>query len=501
MELILLSALLFLSSVLMLVDLDSKSLWTDELLVLTQFKASFVSLLQTSWFNSPLRDLPYRIWYMLFGENIVALRALSVLFTLASIPFVYAIGRQLFGQKTALVGVFLTVTSPAVVMYSRAFHYYSLSLLTSVACLFFFFRFLEKPTKSRCALYVVSSVAVLYTYKIAALLIIAQNIYIFVVCHKQRQIVGYWLIGQLGLFSLYLPWLGRGITEILRSTSAAASQLPMPPLSRFLLNLGMSGYSLALGSTVYPWYYPITLVTLVVYLTVTVLVIRHLSQVKTGRLLLVVFLLMPLALISLGTTFNSGYVNRMGTLFFFLTPLFYLFVAHGITMFDKTSHSLFLLVLIIGLNVYSLRNYYTNSQFIVENFVVPWSNIAQSLKSRLTTGDILVHNQPLLSHYIHPLQQREIEANLEQLSAVIKESSPRRVWLVSRDTASRYFFQGRITSPRQGEVDCLVYLKNHYQLGETQGFLERSPRDKQYRTLILRRPAASHYVQVYLFTE
>ena len=68
--------------------------------------------------QAPLYYLVLKAWASIAGASDFSLRALSVAFATASIPFVYAIGRQIGGHRTGAVAMVIFVTVPFV--YSMA---------------------------------------------------------------------------------------------------------------------------------------------------------------------------------------------------------------------------------------------------------------------------------------------------------------------------------------------------------------------------------------------
>src|SRR5262249_49709050 len=66
---------------------------------------------------------------LLFGLSESALRALSVIFAIASLPLVYAIGRELFDAETGVAAVAIWCFNPLAMIFANRARCYSMVLL------------------------------------------------------------------------------------------------------------------------------------------------------------------------------------------------------------------------------------------------------------------------------------------------------------------------------------------------------------------------------------
>jgi hypothetical protein len=77
-------------------------------------------------------------WSRMFGTGVVALRSLSALFGVATIPVCALAARQLAGRRAGIFAALLTGLSPALIWYSQEARSGALLVLTSAASLLFF---------------------------------------------------------------------------------------------------------------------------------------------------------------------------------------------------------------------------------------------------------------------------------------------------------------------------------------------------------------------------
>ncbi len=114
--------------------------------------------------HPPLYYLLLHGWTASFGESDVAVRTLSAVFGIATLPLLWAAGRRLGGRTCALAVVVLYATSPFAIRYSTETRMYALVALLVVAGWLALRRAEERPTIGRLALVALVSGALLLTH-------------------------------------------------------------------------------------------------------------------------------------------------------------------------------------------------------------------------------------------------------------------------------------------------------------------------------------------------
>jgi mannosyltransferase len=112
------------------------------------------------------------VWIRLFGTSAVALRALSVLAAVATLPALYVVARRL-GRGVALVACVALAASPFFLLYARQARAYSLAVFLVVVTAGALLRALETDEPRRWATFVVVAALALYTQWFAALVVVA----------------------------------------------------------------------------------------------------------------------------------------------------------------------------------------------------------------------------------------------------------------------------------------------------------------------------------------
>ncbi|MFI5009624.1 MAG: glycosyltransferase family 39 protein [Solirubrobacterales bacterium] len=170
-----LAALTLLAAALRLPTLGAQSLWYDE--AFTPVHVLHASLGATLHAVAHTENSP-PLWYLLewaltrvFGTGEVALRALSALAGVATVPVAWAVGRELAGRRAAVATALLVAVNPLFVWYSQEARVYALFVLTAALALLCFLRALRDPTPGRLAAFAAAGALALATHYFAVFLL------------------------------------------------------------------------------------------------------------------------------------------------------------------------------------------------------------------------------------------------------------------------------------------------------------------------------------------
>lgn len=151
--------------------------------------------------SPPLYYLLDHLWMRVLGTSECSIRALTFLFFLGTVFFVYLIGKHYWDEKTGLLAAGLTFTNPFLFKYAFEGRMYALLALTVMASMYFFIK------KNRGG-HILATTAALYTHHFAIFAIAVQAVWQLYLgwgkpLKKQWPNFKDFLI--VGLF--YLPWL------------------------------------------------------------------------------------------------------------------------------------------------------------------------------------------------------------------------------------------------------------------------------------------------------
>jgi mannosyltransferase len=117
-------------------QINAEGLWQDEGATAYYTRLPPVDWVREVAFAEPHNGVYYfviRIWTFVFGLSEAALRSFSVLAAVATIPFIYLIGRRLGGTLPAAAATLLFVLNPFVLNYAVEARPYSLAMLLTTA--------------------------------------------------------------------------------------------------------------------------------------------------------------------------------------------------------------------------------------------------------------------------------------------------------------------------------------------------------------------------------
>ena len=145
-------------------------------------------------------------WSEVFGLSVVALRSLSVVFALAGLTLVFAVGRELFDDGTGLAASAVWAFCPLSTVFAHRARMYSMFVALALGQLLLLWRTRERATALRIAACGVLGAMLIYTH-MGGLVIIAAEAALLVrdFIHGRRN-PGPWLALAIAAL-LWLPWL------------------------------------------------------------------------------------------------------------------------------------------------------------------------------------------------------------------------------------------------------------------------------------------------------
>ena len=146
--------------------LAPSGLWLDEALSVNISKLTLLklpgALLQDG--SPPLYYLMLHYWMLLFGQGDFAVRALSGIFSVATLPLLWFTGLRLGGRRMAWAALLLAASSPWAIYYATDTRPYSLMALEAVAWYLALARATEQPTRGRLAVLSALTAVLMYTH-------------------------------------------------------------------------------------------------------------------------------------------------------------------------------------------------------------------------------------------------------------------------------------------------------------------------------------------------
>jgi mannosyltransferase len=199
-------AITVLAAALRFSTLNLQSLWYDE--AFTPVHVLRASLGQTLHGVVHSENTP-PLWYVaewaitrVLGTGAVALRLLSALAGVATVPLAWAIGRELSGRRAALVCALLIAVNPLLVWYSQEARAYALFVLFAALAMCCFLRAQRELTPRAMAAFALSGSLALLTHYFAVFLLVPMVLWL--VCRRDSRRVALPAVGVLSLVGLAL---------------------------------------------------------------------------------------------------------------------------------------------------------------------------------------------------------------------------------------------------------------------------------------------------------
>jgi mannosyltransferase len=209
-----------LASFLRFYQIGKLSFWQDEISTFNFSKGDLTHVIKSikQDINMSLYYVLAHFWMQLFPTaSDGTLRTLSALFSIASIPIVFLLGRtinsdQKKGVAIGLIAAFLVAVNAYQIQYAQEFRSYSLTILLTLLSTYFFIKTIENPgAKFRWSIpYTLVTAASVYCHLFAAIIIAAQAVTLPILFFpKKRQILSgrKLLFCGIGIAYLLLPVL------------------------------------------------------------------------------------------------------------------------------------------------------------------------------------------------------------------------------------------------------------------------------------------------------
>lgn len=385
--------------------------------------------------NPPLMYLALRAWVALAGASEFATRYFSVFFGVLSVPALYRLARAMFADRViarreateqsplpkrgllrfarndmiALIAAALIAINPYQIWHSQDVRNYTLWPLLSLLALIFLWRWWGLEIKSwklevgkrslsfvifYLSLYVLATLASLYTHYYDTFILVAENIFVFTFALSARQwkTLARWIGAQAVIVLLYAPWVLFGTNRI-TTYGEASAESGVSLLDVFSRTLA----SFTLSDTVPDDFKALLWLPLALALVAILFLLARQNRAPAAFLLLWIAIpTLAQYIVSIGRPlFLERYLNG-------IAPAYYLVFAMGLGQIQVSDfrfqisrflirNSLFALgvLFFVFSSVYALSNYYFNPAYSKSP---DWRALMQHVKDRRAPGDFVIQN-------------------------------------------------------------------------------------------------------------
>ena len=219
--------------------LGTQSLWNDEGNSYVQSIRSFSDIAYNAGLDIHPPGYYWLLsgWRLLTGTSEFALRSLSVIASLLSIAFAYALGRRLFGWSAALSAALLIAFNTFSIYYAQEARMYALLALWSAASFWSLAGFLRQPSWRWALALALFNAAGLWTQYAFPFIMIAQGIVavVWLITRRQLRTLAIYILANLLTILLYLPWIPTALHQ-LTSWPNTGDGTPIPQAFTTVMN-------------------------------------------------------------------------------------------------------------------------------------------------------------------------------------------------------------------------------------------------------------------------
>jgi mannosyltransferase len=409
---LLLGLTVLLGAMLRFYGIGESGYWYDEVIMVHVAQQDLSALVEDfPAMRPPLYVVLAHFWVEFLGTGEAATRSLSALIGVASIVFLYLLGREMFDRRVGIISAFLMSISEFQIWYSQDFRYYPLMVLMTLLSFLFYVRALKGGRRLDWGLYSIASILLFYTHYLGLLVIVAQGLYFVLRWSRQRRDLVPWLIAQavilvsVGASVLsFLPSTVTGTVEPMKETVAPSLWSPLVTAAKFIFSgrYDLSQTALAIIITVAIAYLAITITLFAVrrgprQWLMSAAQLRNRVSVRISRdnnrlILLLCWFLCPLILLFLvsvifGPIYRHKYVIGAA-------PALYLLLAYGIITIRRVVPEIAVLGLIVILTLPGLQRYYATEP------QEQWREVAAYIQERSNTNDVIIF--PIFDHLEQP---------------------------------------------------------------------------------------------------
>jgi 4-amino-4-deoxy-L-arabinose transferase-like glycosyltransferase len=461
--------------------LDHQEFWGDEAFSAYMSKLPLPSTVSPRTdVHPPLYYLLLNFWVRLTGSSVFALRFLSLVLGLLTVPLVYRLARLAFGVSVGLLAALLCAISPFQVYYSQEARMHALATFSTTLSMFLLARLVSsereqsRPRRFSDAIlpadqpdnqgssasrstagnlrgvelglwiaYFLATAAAIFTYYYALFVVVAENALLMALWRRDRGRLRRWLAVQAALVLSYLPWVLAQRGFLGGQASARFNELTLPVLISILKR---SLVAFSVGTTVkLPLGGYLTLAFLLLVALGLVVAFRHRTDGDGWQPgLFLTWLVIPLIFAWLVNPITPFFQERY---LLVVAPAFIVLVALGLSWVGgRSPWALALgLLFVVSAGSISLHNWFFDHAYTKGEYKL----MMDYVRDRAQQGDLLLLNNPLqgaLFDYYRPsgvpylLLSRDdlhTEDRADQALAALTEGYS-RVWLVMFGYVEQY---------------------------------------------------------------
>lgn len=200
--------------------------------------------------NPPLHIALLHFWMQLFGISDVSAKSFSVVLSVlcAFVLFIYS---KKYLNKTAAIFVsILFLFSNVQLFYSHEIRTYALVQVLCMSSFYFYFKILKTPDKTSIVMLTLFNLLLLFSHYLTIFIHITQFICVWMFYKENKKGIKYYVVSQLIVMVLFLPWLKVLFANLPQNGSFWLSAPGFGELQWFVFMLNGNEWLFAIFSTI-----------------------------------------------------------------------------------------------------------------------------------------------------------------------------------------------------------------------------------------------------------
>lgn len=159
--------------------------------------------------HPPLYFLLLNLWIRFFGTSEAAVRSLSAIVSIFSIPMIFVITSKLLNEKVGLMSAAIFSISSYQIYYAQEVRVYALVVFLGLLSTFLFLKILETHERKRGFWigYMLTAVSIFYAHYYGIFVILFHNLYLLFRWKTYGPLLKRWIMAQLVVGLLFSPML------------------------------------------------------------------------------------------------------------------------------------------------------------------------------------------------------------------------------------------------------------------------------------------------------
>ncbi len=415
----------------------------------------------------PLYFLTLHFWIQIFGTQVVAIRTLSLIFFILSLPVIYIVAKESSNKNIAFLTLLLIMLSPFIMWFTMEARMYTLLILVTIINHFFFLRLYNSDGRVGKTEYVISSIFGLYTHYFFIFFLASQAIFVIYegIYIKKARFGKLFFSLLFAAFLFFLPWIAFVISQGKIANSQPMLAKPTTfNIFQTLVNFifGFQQYNI---QTVLISLWPLLLVLFFVVFTQK----RKIRILNIEYFLITTFV--PVMLVFIISYFRPIFLPRY---LIFVTPTMFLMLAWLIVNATKSLTSLVTMTLLAVMILFLIYQNSSSATPVKEDY----RNVVQNLNSTTSPRDLIAVSAPFTVYpveyyYNGPARITTIPEwdRFNETGEGIPPYSEQNIGKQLKSYEGQYDRLFVVLSYDQGyQQDLVQYLDSHYQRIDKKNF-------------------------------